>query len=104
MKVTLAEYGGLGAGTAQQPQIVDTGSLPSAKAEELARLVKQAKDAPAFETGLPGKGRDVITYDITIDDGEGPIVMTQTDTKMSTAFGELKNWIKRHSTGKTQSP
>jgi hypothetical protein len=34
-------------------------------------------------------------------EGWEPALRDSPDAKMSTAFDELKNWIKRHSAGKT---
>jgi len=66
----------------------------------LARLVAAAKTAPAAEEGGPGRARDAMSYSITVEDGDRPTVLRQSDTTMSPAFAALLDWLERHPAGK----
>jgi hypothetical protein len=97
MKVTVAEYGGLAAGTSRQPQVVNAESLPHPAREELAGLVAAAQGAMAPEVG-PGMARDAMSYTITVEAGGQPTVLRQSDGNMSAEFAALLKWLKRNAT------
>jgi hypothetical protein len=102
MKVTLAKRGGLAAAIlhGRPPATVDIDSLPPAVGEEFERLMKAAKDAPAKKppgSGVPG---DVMHYTITLGEGAGATVLTQSDMTMSNEFAALLHWIESHHAGR----
>jgi hypothetical protein len=97
MKVTLAQHGGLAAPiNLRLPlHVVDTATLKSDDAVELARLIADATAAPP--TGVaPGKARDAMSYTITVEDDGHKAVLSQSDTTMSASFAKLLDWLQRH--------
>lgn len=102
MKVTLAKHGGQAAAINLRlpPRVVDAGALSPDAAGELARLVAAAKAAPAAPKQTARQGGDVMSYTITVEDGDRPTVLKQSETAMSPAFDALRNWLERHSTEK----
>jgi len=102
MRVTLARHGGLAAAInlGMPPLRVDADSLPREAAEELARLVAAAKAAQPAKEEAPGRARDAMSYTITVEDDGRSVVLTQSDTTMSAAFGALLSWLQEHSAGK----
>jgi hypothetical protein len=102
MKVSLATHGGHLAGyyLGRPPQIVNAESLPKDAAEELARLVEAAKGSPASEHARSDLARDAMSYTITIENGDPPVVLVQSDGTMSPEFVALRNWIKTHATSR----
>jgi hypothetical protein len=102
MKVTLAKHGGQAAALnlGRPPRMVDADTLSPAAAGELARLVAAAKAAPVAQEQKPNRGGDVMSYTITVEDGERPTVLKQSDTGMSAAFDALRSWLERHSADK----
>jgi hypothetical protein len=97
MKVTLATHGGHPAGInlASNSRGADTSALPTAAAKTLAALVAAAKTSLPAEDGSVGRGRDAMSYTITIEDGGPPVVLEQSDTNMTDEFRALRDWIKR---------
>jgi len=91
MKITLAEHGGL-AGIALPPKVLDADTLNEVDARELKDLVSAAK---ASKPGSGGHAFDGAGYTITVEDGGQPVVIKQSDTAMTEAFGHLLSWIKR---------
>ena len=94
MKVTLREYGGPIDPTGRRAQVVDTGSLPTAKADELVNLIAQAKIQPPVPDPNGEKGGDIMTYKITVEENGQSVVLRQSDTTQTQAFVDLQNWIK----------
>lgn len=97
MKVTLAQQGGLAAGIRRVPMVVDSASLAAPVVAELTRLVTAARGNPATRETSPGKARDAIRYTITIEEGERPTVLSQSDTDMSQDFAALLGWLQQNS-------
>jgi hypothetical protein len=98
MKISLAKHGGQTAGMflGRPPRVLDTNTLPSPAAEELAKLVEAAKAAaPAAGTG-PRRARDMMSYTIIVEDSGHQTVLKQSDTTMSPAFRNLLAWLERH--------
>jgi hypothetical protein len=96
MKVALSTYGGH---LPNWPsRIVDTEALPASAAKSLVTLVAAAKAAPPVKAPDADRIRDPMSYSITIDDGMQPVVLEQSDTNMTDAFRELRNWIRKNST------
>jgi hypothetical protein len=100
MKVTLAKYGGWTATMQVPPLTVDAANLPKADAKELARLVTAAKVAPQVEDHTEGRARDAMSYELTLEEGGKPVVLSQSDTTMTKPFAELLAWLEQHSAGK----
>jgi hypothetical protein len=100
MKVTLAKYGGWTATMPVPVLTIDAADLPAAAAEELGRLVVAAKAAPQSEDRSDGRARDAMDYELTVESGDKPVVLSQSDTSMTKAFGDLLVWLERHSAGK----
>lgn len=95
MKVIFAQHGGQAAGIHLQrpPLVIDTLALDEAKAVELKDLVARASSAPPRALGL-GKGRDEMSYTITVQDDGHETVLSQSDTTMSAEFGKLLAWLR----------
>lgn len=102
MRVALEKYGGLAAfpGLRRQPQVVDTASLPKHEAAELSHLVAAARAEPADDAEGPGRGRDAMSYTITVEDGGQSTTLSRSDTTMSPAFAALLSWLEGHAAGK----
>ena len=49
------------------------------------------KAAPVSKEQKPNRGGDVMSYTITVEDGERPTVLKQSNTGMSAAFDALRN-------------
>lgn len=96
MKVTVEKRGGQAAAINLRlpPRVVDATALSPSDAAELSRLVAAARSSPAREreSGIPG---DAMSYRITIEDGADPVVLRQSDTTMSDAFGALLSWLEK---------
>jgi hypothetical protein len=96
MKVTLATSGGLAAGLriGARPLVVDGAQLPDVDARTLAGLVAAARaEIPAG--AAPRVAPDAMSYTLTVEDGDGPVVLHRSDTSMSPAFAELLDWLGR---------
>ena len=96
MKATLREFGGPIDPTGQRARVVDTGSMSKEMADELARLVAEAKAHPPGPDATAGRGRDMMTYSITIEETGQTLVLKQSDATRTEAFVELQDWIKQH--------
>ena len=96
MKATLREFGGPIDPTGQRARVVDTDSMSKEMADELARLVAEAKAHPPGTDATAGRGRDMMTYSITIEDDGQALVLKQSDATRTQAFIELQDWIKRN--------
>lgn len=95
MKVTLETYGGLAAGIRRQPTVIDTSVLGQPEAEELARLVSEAKSAPALSSDS-GTFRDAMGYTITIEeDGGASTTLEASDGQMPESFARLLKFLRR---------
>lgn len=96
MKVTLESYGGLAAAAnlRRRPHVLNTDDLPEGAATELVRLVAAAAAMPEEEQN--GRGRDAMSYVITVEDGGRSTVLTQSDTAKSPAFAALLAWLRGH--------
>jgi hypothetical protein len=96
VRVTLETSGGLAAGLrlGAQPLVVDSAQLPEPDANTLAALV----DAARAETPRTGDRRvvpDAMSYTVTVEDGDGPVVLRGSDSSMTPAFAELLDWLGR---------
>jgi hypothetical protein len=98
VKATLREFGGPIDPTGQRARIVDTGSMNQETADELARLVAEAKTQPPGPDATAGKGRDMMSYSITIEQDGRSLVLKQSDATRTQAFIDLQNWIKQNAT------
>ena len=78
-----------------RPSSIDTTALDEAKAAELNDLVAAAISAPPRAPDA-GKGRDEMSYTITIQDDGRETVLSQSDTTMSAEFGKLIGWLRRY--------
>ena len=96
MKATLREFGGPIDPTGQRARVVDTGSMSKEMADELARLVAEAKAHPPGADATAGRGRDMMTYSITIEEDGQVVVLKQSDATRTQGFIELQDWIKRN--------
>ena len=96
MKATLREFGGPIDPTGQRARVVDTGSMTKETADEFAALVAKAKAQPPHADDTAGRGRDMMTYSITIEDNGQTLVLKQSDATRTEAFAELQDWIKRN--------
>ncbi|GIF25695.1 hypothetical protein BJ973_003973 [Actinoplanes tereljensis] len=95
MRVSLTTHGGLAApiNSRRPPRTLDTDRMPAATAGQLRRLV--AAVLAEGGGGRPDRGRDAMTYTITIDDDGRAATVTGSDTSMSAAFGALLSLIER---------
>jgi hypothetical protein len=98
MRVTLREHGGLAAAINRSAvaRVADTRSLPAGQAAELVRLVTAALDAAAGPPAGPGRGRDAMSYTVTVEDSAGSRVLTGSDLDASPEFAELLQWLQDH--------
>jgi emfourin len=102
MKVTLATHGGQVAALrlGRPPRALDADALTPAQRTELSRLVAAAKSEAgkpgATPEGAAGRGGDVMTYAIRVEDDKEPVAITQSDRGMSPAFAALLDWLHRH--------
>lgn len=96
VKATLREFGGPIDPTGQRARVVDTGSMSKEMADRLAKLVAEAKAQPPGPDMTAGRGRDMMTYSITIEQDGQSIVLKQSDATRTQAFTELQNWIKQN--------
>ncbi len=81
-------------------RVVDATTLPKPAAGELTQLVSAAKAGMSTEKKEASQARDAMTFTITVDDGNGPTVIRQTDMNMSPAFAALLGCLERHLAGK----
>ncbi|MEU6527237.1 protealysin inhibitor emfourin [Streptomyces sp. NPDC046924] len=97
MKVTLATHGGQAAAIRLRlpPKALDTDTLPTKTAAELAELVAAAGPA-AEEERPPGRARDAMSYTITVENNGRLTVLTQSDTTMTPEFAALLGWLEKH--------
>ncbi|MER6631540.1 protealysin inhibitor emfourin [Streptomyces sp. NPDC000987] len=97
MKVTLATHGGQAAAIRLRlpPEVLDTDTLPTNTAAELAELVAAVGPAAGTERP-PGRARDAMSYTITVENDGRTTVLTQSDTTMTPEFAALLGWLERH--------
>ncbi|MEU9453797.1 protealysin inhibitor emfourin [Streptomyces sp. NPDC048277] len=98
MKVTLVTHGGQAAGINLRlpPRTLDSGTLPSDAAAELARLVAAAVPEAGKERPHGRPAPDAMSYTITVEDGGRTTVLTQSDTTMSPAFAALLGRLEQY--------
>jgi hypothetical protein len=95
MRVTLAVRGGLAAAIGPRVRVVSSDALDAQQERELRRLVSAAVASPPVR-GADDRGRDVMSYTITVDDGGAERRLTGSDTSMSPSFAALLEWLERH--------
>ena len=76
--------------------MADTNEISKEKADEFARLVATAKTQPTIPDTGAGKGRDMMTYSITVEEDGQVVVLKQSDATRSQAFIDLQAWIKQN--------
>jgi hypothetical protein len=96
LKATLREFGGPIDPTGRRAHIVDSNEINKEKAEEFVRLAAEAKTQPTVADTGGGKGRDMMTYSITIEADGQVFVLKQSDATRSQAFIDLQAWIKQN--------
>ena len=98
MKISLARHGGQAAGMflGRPPRVLDTDTLPSSAGMECAKLVEEARATEPAKGSGPGRGRDVMSYTITVEDSGHQTVLKGSDTNMSHTFRKLLAWLDRH--------
>lgn len=96
MKVTLEKHGGLAAGVHRMPKVLDSDSLPGPAASELAQLVTEAADSSVAEEDGPGRGRDTMSYKVTVEGGGRSTVIRGSDSALSSELAALIKWIDTH--------
>ncbi len=104
VKATLREFGGAIDPTGQRARVVDTDSMSKEMADELARLVTAAKAHPPAANDTAGRGRDMMTYSITIEEDGQVAVLKQSDATRTEAFIDLRDWIKQNAGRAVASP
>ncbi len=92
MKITLVQHGGL-AGIARPPLTLDNRNLAESDRQELQRLLEAASAATA--PAPPGPVRDAMSHTITVEGGDRPVLLKQSDGAMSPEFAQLTAWLKR---------
>jgi hypothetical protein len=100
MKVSLSTSGGWAAPVrlGAPARIVDGRDLSPSAAAELASLTSAAEASQALSDAAPGRGGDVASYVITIEDGGRSVVLRQSDKTMTPAFAKLLEWIETQPT------
>jgi hypothetical protein len=98
MRVTLKMHGGLAAAINRNApaQVADTRSLPAEQARELTRLVTAALGTAAGPPPGPGRGRDTMSYTVTVEDSVGTRLLTASDLDASPEFTALLHWLREH--------
>jgi hypothetical protein len=96
LKATLREFGGPIDPTGQRARVVDTGSMSKEMADKRARLVAEAEARTPGPDATAGKGRDMMTYSITIEQDGQTLVLKQSDATRTQAFVELQDWIRQN--------
>ncbi|WP_028045565.1 protealysin inhibitor emfourin [Cellulomonas sp. URHE0023] len=97
-KVTLQTAGGMAAPFAPPPTVVEADDLDEAAQQDLHQLVKAA-DArdPAADDDGPGLRRDAQSYEITVEDTDGSVVvLSAVDGAVTPQFAQLRDWIRDH--------
>ena len=98
MKVSLAMSGGQAAAAylRKPPRVLDAESLPAVRRAELVGLlaaaVAEAKSHIAKET----RGADLMSYTVSVEDGEKSYELKQSDAAMPHAFAALLDWLQAH--------
>lgn len=86
----------MAAGIRRPDQVVDGARLSGEAQAELKGLVAAARAAQSAETpASPGRGRDTMSYSVTVDDGGQPLVLKQSDSTMTPAFTALLEFLER---------
>lgn len=95
MRVTLSKHGGWLAGIqlGAAPRVVDGTALSRSESAELVRLISAAEARPAAPARVPGRGGDVGSYVLTIEEGGRTRELRQSDQTMSPEFAKLVEWI-----------
>jgi hypothetical protein len=98
MRVTLKEHGGLAAAINRTAAglVADTRSLPAEQAETLVRLVTAALDTATGPPAGPGRGRDAMSYTVTVESDAGTRTLTGSDLEASGEFTALLRWLQDH--------
>jgi len=92
-RVVLETAGGVAAIVAARAMVVDDGDLDDDGRRRLGELVAAAGDTQADDE--PGERRDAQTYQITVEDPDGPsLVLSATDGSVPAPFAELRDWIR----------
>ena len=97
MRVFLSTSGGQAAGLRldRPPTEVDVSALSGPDARRVAELVAAVRaDAPP--PGRPRSAPDEVTYTVTVEDDDAPLVVERSDTTMSQPFADLLQWLQRH--------
>jgi hypothetical protein len=100
MKISLATSGGLTAGAylskPRPPLVLEVGKLAVAeKAELLKRLAAAAAEAKSQAT-RESRGADLMSYSVSVDDGDRSFVLKQSDSGMPHGFAKLLDWLQAH--------
>jgi len=92
MRISFERTGGF-AGLQSRGE-VDSEKLPAKQAQELERLVEEARlfDQPA-EISAPQRARDQYQYELTVEDGNRTHTIQTSDTAASDELRNLIRWL-----------
>lgn len=95
MKVTLKHAGGLAAGMRRPPRVLDTTALSAPNAKLLSELAAAAVAEDPEKLQSADRGRDGMSYTMTIDVDGTLSVLHRTDMGMTSAFAALLDHIEQ---------
>ena len=98
MKISLATSGGQAAGVylRKPPLVLEVEALAvKEKAELLRRLAAAAAEAKGH-VAREARGADLMSYTISVDDGDRSFVLKRSDSDMPSAFANLLDWLRAH--------
>src|SRR5690242_20393252 len=98
MKISLATSGGQAAGVylRKPPLVLVVEKIAAARKAELLGLLAAAAAEAKTHFGTPGRGADLMSYTISVDDGDRSYVLKQSDAAMPRAFARLLDWLQAH--------
>ena len=102
MKISLATSGGQAAGVylRKPPLVLEVEKLAAAeKAELLRRLAAAAAEAKSH-VAREARGADLMSYTISVDDGDRSFVLKRSDSGMQGGFASLLDWLQAHLSAK----
>ena len=95
MKATLREFGGPIDPTGRRARVVDSGLMTQGDGGRARETGCRGRGEPPDADSTAGRGRDLMTYSITIEQDGQVVVLKQSDATRTQGFIELQDWIRR---------
>lgn len=96
MMVSLTKHGGIGA-IRWPARSIDTSNLSPDAVADLERLIKAAEAEASGAPEASARGRDTMSYAVTIEERGRSRVLRRSDATLTPAFAALVDWIERMS-------